>query len=295
MGMKRHHKIILGGFSTLIVISLIIIAILLNGVILKQNLENAALDQKISRLQNDTNGKINELATGLIETRQSLNSELVGINQNLNTTNAKLSELKAQAGSDFSEVIKEDLGSIVIIRTLNEQGSGFFVANGYVATNEHVIAGQNSNVSQVIQVITSDNKIHTGTLVGYIKDLDLALIKTDTGYGYLTLQNSSEVNIGEKVVAIGTPEGLSFSATDGIVSAVGRTIQGTIGTYVQTNAQLNPGNSGGPLIDQNGEVIGMNNFKLNNSEGIGFALESDKIKLGVNTISEELMNKTLIN
>ncbi len=293
--MKRHHKIILGGFSTLIIVSIIVIAILLNGIIIKQNIENAALSQQVSELQSSTNGKINELATSLIETKQSLNNQLEGINQNLNSTNTKLSELKVQSGSDFSGIIKEDLGSIVIIRTLTEQGSGFFIANGYVVTNEHVIASPNGNVSEVIQVVTSDNRVHTGTLIGYIKDLDIALIKTDGGYSSLKLQNSSAVNVGEKVVAIGTPEGLSFSATDGIVSAIGRTIPGTVGTYIQTNAQLNPGNSGGPLIDENGEVVGMNNFKLNNSEGIGFALESDKIKLGVNTISQELMNETLIS
>jgi len=146
----------------------------------------------------------------------------------------------------------------------------------------------------VIQIVTNDNKFHNAELIGYIKDLDLALIKTDIGSSLLELEKSENVGVGEEVLAIGTPEGLSFSATDGIVSAVNRTGFGTAGSYVQTNAQLNPGNSGGPLINKDGKVIGMNNFKLVNSEGIGFALEADKIKIGVNTISKQLLNETVI-
>ncbi len=293
--MKRHHKIILGGVSTLVIVSLIVIAILLNGVIVKQNLENAALNQRISNLQNSTNEQINEITTNLISTKQSLNSQLTSLNQNLLSTNEQISKLQIQSGEDFSGIIKKVTGSIVIIRTLTGLGSGFFISDGYVVTNEHVIDDGNGGISKVIQIITSDNKIHTGTLVGYIKELDVALISTDSGYGALTLAKSSDVSIGEKVLAIGTPEGLSFSATDGIVSAVNRTGFGTVGSYIQTNAQINPGNSGGPLIDQSGKVVGINNFKLTNAEGIGFALEADKVKLGVNTISEQLLNETLIN
>ncbi len=289
--MKRHHKIIIGSFSTIVIISLIVLAVLLNAAIVKQSVENAQLKDQISALQNNTNQKINELTQSALETKLSIDT----LNQNLQTTNSQISKIKLQASEDFSGVIKEDINSVVIIRTLSALGSGFFIKDGYVVTNEHVIEDKNGQISQTIQIVTNDNQAHNAQLIGYIKNLDLALLKTDTGYSPLTLEDSSNVGVGEKVVAIGTPEGLSFSATDGIVSAVNRTGFGTAGSYVQTNAQLNPGNSGGPLINKGGNVIGMNNFKLVNTEGIGFALEADKIKFGVNSISQEFLNETLIN
>lgn len=288
--MKRHHKVIIGGFSSLVLASILLIAILLNGIIVKQNLENTQLKDQIYKLQTSANGKINELAQSVIETKRSISL----LDKNLTNTNNQISKLKIKASKDFSELIKTSISSVVIVRTLSSLGSGFFISDGYVVTNEHVLENENGEISQVIQIVTNDNKFHNAELIGYIKDLDLALIKTDIGSSLLELEKSENVGVGEEVLAIGTPEGLSFSATDGIVSAVNRTGFGTAGSYVQTNAQLNPGNSGGPLINKYGKVIGMNNFKLVNSEGIGFALEADKIKIGVNTISKQLLNETLI-
>jgi len=288
--MKRHHKVIIGGFSSLVLASILVIAILLNGIIVKQNLENTQLKDQIYKLQTSANGKINELAQSAIETKRSISL----LDENLTNTNNQISKLKIKASEDFSELTKTSISSVVIVRTLSSLGSGFFISEGSAVTNEHVLENENGEISQVIQIVTNDNKFHNAELIGYIKNLDLALIKTDIGSSLLELEKSENVGVGEKVLAIGTPEGLSFSATDGIVSAVNRTGFGTAGSYVQTNAQLNPGNSGGPLINKDGKVIGMNNFKLVNSEGIGFALEADKIKIGVNTISKQLLNETLI-
>jgi len=274
----------------LVLASILVIAILLNGIIVKQNLENTQLKDQIYKLQTSANGKINELAQSAIETKRSISL----LDENLTNTNNQISKLKIKASEDFSELTKTSISSVVIVRTLSSLGSGFFISEGYVVTNEHVLENENGEISQVIQIVTNDNKFHNAELIGYIKNLDLALIKTDIGSSLLELEKSENVGVGEKVLAIGTPEGLSFSATDGIVSAVNRTGFGTAGSYVQTNAQLNPGNSGGPLINKDGKVIGMNNFKLANSEGIGFALEADKIKIGVNTISKQLLNETLI-
>lgn len=292
--MKRHHKVIIGGVSTIIITSIIVIAILLNATIVKQNLENAQLKNQISALQNSTNQRLMELSSNALNTKRTVEI----INQSLISTNTQIDKLKVQTSEDLSGVIKDKINSVVIVRTLSSIGSGFFIADGYVVTNKHVLENKNSGeISQAIQLVTHDNKAHNAVLVGYISNLDLALIKTDKGYPKLNLVNSKDVQVGERAIAIGTPEGLSFSATDGIVSATGRPGSKfkTQGTYVQTNAELNPGNSGGPLMDKNGDVIGMNNFKLVNSEGIGFALEADKIKLGVNTISQKILNETLIN
>ena len=292
--MERHHKVIIGGFSTIVVVSIVAIAILLNATIVKQNLENAQLKNQISVLQNSTNQILVELSSNALNTKRSVEI----INQSLISTNTQIDKLKIQTSEDLSGIIKDKINSIVIVRTLSSIGSGFFIADGYVVTNKHVLEDKSSGeISQAIQLVTHDNKAHNAVLVGYISNLDLALIKTDEGYSKLNLVNSRDVQVGERAIAIGTPEGLSFSATDGIVSAIERPGSnfGTQGTYVQTNAQLNPGNSGGPLMDKSGNVMGMNNFKLVNSEGIGFALEADKIKLGVNTISQKILNETLIN
>ena len=293
--MKRHHKVIIGSFSTLVIISIVAIAILLNGIIVKQNIENAALKLQISQLQNLTEEKINEIATEVIDTKKILGDEIYSLNLNIESTTERINKLQIQSGEDFSGIIENVIGSIVIIRTLNREGSGFFVSDGYIATNQHILEDPDGEISKVVQVVTNDNKAHSAVIVGYIKELDLALIKTTSGYGELQLANSNKVRIGETVLAIGSPEGLSFSATDGIVSAVGRSGFGTTGTYIQTNAQLNPGNSGGPLLNREGNVVGMNNFKIAETEGLGFALESDRIKEGINAISEALLNETLIN
>ncbi|MBU2612115.1 MAG: trypsin-like peptidase domain-containing protein [Nanoarchaeota archaeon] len=293
--MKRHHKVIIGSFSTLVIISIVAIAILLNGIIVKQNIENAALKSQISQLQNLTEEKINEIATEVIDTKKVLGDEIYSLNLNIESTTERINKLQIQSGEDFSGIIENVIGSIVIIRTLNREGSGFFISDGYIATNQHIIEDPDGEISKVVQVVTNDNKAHPAVIVGYIKELDLALIKTTSGYGELQLANSDKVRIGETVLAIGSPEGLSFSATDGIISAVGRSGFGTTGTYIQTNAQLNPGNSGGPLLNREGKVVGMNNFKIAETEGLGFALESNRIREGINAISEALLNETLIN
>jgi len=119
---------------------------------------------------------------------------------------------------------------------------------------------------------------------------DLALLKTNTFFGELKFANSDDVQVGEKVIAIGNPLGLSFTVTEGIVSAVNR--EGPNGNFdfVQTDVTLNPGNSGGPLINKEGEVIGINNFKIGGAESLGFALESDVVKESINL----MVNITII-
>src|SRR3989344_2655945 len=120
--MKRHHKIIIGSFSTLVIISLIVIATLLNGIIVKQNLENAALKEQISKLQTSTDDKINEIASEVIKTKKSLGDEIINLNENIDSTNEQLLKIQTEAGVDFSGVINEVMGSVVIIRTFSSQG-----------------------------------------------------------------------------------------------------------------------------------------------------------------------------
>jgi S1-C subfamily serine protease len=293
--MKKHHKIFLGSFGTVVIIFMIVITILLNGIIVKQTIENKALRQEIQKLEDSTNGKINELAVNVINTKTAISGDLISINQNINQANQEIDLLKANINEDFSGIIEESIKSVLTIRTLSKQGTGFIINDqGYIVTNEHILANDQGELSNLIQIITEDNKIYMGEFIGSIKEIDLALLKINANYPKLELEEMSNIKAGDKVIAIGNPEGFQFSVTDGIISAINRKGYSEFATYIQTNAELNQGNSGGPLINTNGKVVGMNNFKLIDTEGMGFALEVDKIKLGVNTISQEILNITLI-
>lgn len=188
---------------------------------------------------------------------------------------------------DFSGIVKIAVQSIVTIAAGNAVGSGFIVhSSGYLVTNYHVISGQEDNVL----ARTYDRNVFTATFVGKDELRDLALLKLDGEYLALELADSDELQAGKKVIAIGNPLGLAFTVTEGIVSATNRVGPNGLFEYVQTDVSLNPGNSGGPLIDTQGKVVGINNFKIGGAEALGFALESDAIRSSINAI----LNQTLI-
>ena len=127
-------------------------------------------------------------------------------------------------------------------------------------------------------------------LIGIDTFRDLALLKIDESYPALPLSDSDNVKVGNKVIAIGNPLGLSFTVTEGIVSGLDREGPNGLEEYIQTDVSLNPGNSGGPLIDTSGGVVGINNFKIGDAESIGFALESKTLKNAV----YEMSNATVV-
>ena len=277
--MKKHHKWVIGGFSSVVIIALIIIAILLNGLIVKQSIDYNTLNNKILNLQADTQSKLNELTESIIETQTTVEK-----------SQEELILLKASAGEDFSGIIENSISSVVTIRTNIGQGTGFIInGEGYVVTNAHILAG-----GTIIQAITSEQRLIDAQFIGYDMDFDIALLKIPGNYKALDLEDSDEVQIGEKVIAIGNPLGLQFSVSQGIVSAIHREGINGVEAYIQTDDPLNPGNSGGPLINKEGKVIGINNFKIGNSESLGFALESNYIKDVVNQIAQQELNQTLI-
>lgn len=203
-----------------------------------------------------------------------------------NDISNQLQTLKAEQ-KDFSAVIEQSLKGVVSIGTDKSAGTGFLVdEDGYIVTNYHVIEG-----AQRIQILTYDRDILDATIIGYDKDRDVAVLKISGNYNSLELANSNNLQIGNKVIAIGNPLGLSFTVTEGIVSATNRVGPNGYAEYIQTDVSLNPGNSGGPLIDTKGKVVGVNNFKVGGAENIGFALESNSLKNAVNQIA----NTTLIN
>ena len=173
-------------------------------------------------------------------------------------------------------------------------GSGFVItSDGYILTNYHVIEDADS-----IQVAFVDGTTYDATLVGGESENDIAVLKIDaTGLTPVIIGDSDNVKVGEQVVAIGNPLGeLTFSMTSGIVSAKDRSItmeNGNVMNMIQTDTAINNGNSGGPLFDMYGQVIGITSAKLSGSsssqatiEGLGFAIPINDIKYMVTDIME---------
>jgi len=191
--------------------------------------------------------------------------------------------------------------SVVTIDTVGAQeagtGSGVIVrSNGYILTNDHVVslAGSASPQSVKLTVVFNDGKKASARVVGTDPSDDLAVIKVNrTGLQPVTFADSNKLVVGQGVVAIGAPLGLSATVTSGIVSALDRPVQAgdngqAIFDAVQTDAAINPGNSGGPLVDLAGHVVGINSAIASTSSagsmsagqpgniGIGFAIPSDE-------------------
>jgi S1-C subfamily serine protease len=163
------------------------------------------------------------------------------------------------------------------------QGSGFILDKaGHILTNYHVVAGANRGV----EVQLSDKRKFAARVIGTDRTHDLALLQIDApNLQPVTLADSSELNVGQKVYAIGNPFGLAGTMTRGIISAI-RPIRNADGApiedAIQTDAAINPGNSGGPLLNSSGEVIGINTMIASNgadqSSGIGFAIPINTAK-----------------
>ena len=162
---------------------------------------------------------------------------------------------------------EQSLGSGVVIRQ-----------DGYVLTNEHVVVQ-----AEKIFVQLSDDRKVSAHLVGADSDSDLAVLKIDDSKSlpYLPLGNSDDLMIGETVIAIGNPFGLSHTVTTGVVSALNRSLNTDGRTYydfIQTDTSINPGNSGGPLLNIKGELIGINTAIYGKAQGIGFAIPISRAK-----------------
>jgi serine protease Do len=149
-------------------------------------------------------------------------------------------------------------------------GSGFIISqDGYILTNNHVV----ENATE-ITVILHNEKTYTAKVIGTDSKTDLALIKIDgRNLPTVAMGDSDKLEVGEWVMAIGNPFGLSETVTAGIVSAKGRVIgSGPYDDFIQTDASINPGNSGGPLFNLSGEVVGINTAIIEQGQGLGFAI-----------------------
>ena len=171
-------------------------------------------------------------------------------------------------------------------RETGSLGSGFIISpDGYVVTNNHLIAGANgTGTVDTVTVILTDRKEYTARIVGRDSASDLALLKIEgTNLPYVNFGDSTRARVGDWVVAIGNPYGLGGTVTAGIISALHRGIAGSgaYDRYIQTDASINMGNSGGPMFDMAGNVIGINSALISPtgaSVGIGLAIPAEAAK-----------------
>jgi len=248
----------------------------------------------LSRELNQTKGELSQLEIRLEQQGLETQSQIGKIEMNIVGVQADLegqfAELKASASADFSGIIEDAVKSVVSIKTDVAQGSGFIISEeGYVVTNTHVL-----NRATYAKALTSDGNLRDASLIGYDAEMDVAVLKISGSFDSIEFGNSDDVRVGEKAIAIGNPLGLSFSVSEGIVSALNREGPNGKKVYIQIDVPLNPGNSGGPLVNKKGKVIGINNFKAGDSEGLGFALESNAAVQVINSISMQALNVTIV-
>ena len=207
-----------------------------------------------------------------------------------------INQSQALTTNQVSELVNP---SVVLISassaTSAGTGSGFFLtSDGYIATNYHVVKG-----AAYLKVTLYSGEVLDAKLVGYRAEDDLAVIKIDgRGYSTITIGDSSALAVGDVSIAIGNPGGTdgAWSTTQGIISALNRTISVEEDAYfsemkmIQTDTPVNPGNSGGPLCNDRGEIIGVITRKMTDFEGIGYAIPINEAMLTLNAIMEKKLD-----
>jgi serine protease Do len=246
----------------------------------KEKIGSIVTDVKMTRTKGTTNTIMDDLMGESVSELLSVDTlyDFLDRNEKIYLSDTKGAEIKITSSQKTTfdtrkDMLKSTKEGVVTVLTKDGFGSGFIIsADGYIVTNYHVADGQKNN----IQVKLNSNIKLKATVVKSNEDYDLLLLKIDADELYpLSMGNSDLIEIGDPVYAIGTPleTSLGQTITSGIVSGV-REINSM--SYIQTDVSINSGNSGGPLINENGEVIGITTMKLSGKgiEGIGFCIPS---------------------
>ncbi|MBS3081575.1 trypsin-like peptidase domain-containing protein [Candidatus Pacearchaeota archaeon] len=273
--MEHHINVLYGAVLLLLIVQLISFTFISSQsakLIAQQNNFEEGVGDTLNQIRQENQYRISEIVRSLSQQRTDFENQI--------------SFLKSTQ-QDFSLIIEDAIKKVVTVTTDVSAGTGFAVGKGgYILTNNHVITG-----SSAIQVQTYSNEVYVAQLLGVDENADLAVLKISGKIDSFNLSDSDLVSIGEKVIAIGNPLGLSFTVTEGIVSALHRQGPNGLQAYIQTDVTLNPGNSGGPLVDKKGNVIGMANFKVGGAEALGFALESNVLR----KIANEIVGSEIIS
>ncbi len=258
----------------------------------------AGLEGDIFGLRANLSLKLNLVENNLENFRDQNKKEINTLNNLIEQieeqSDIKLQELKEEVGSiqvqssDFSAIIEDVLQSVVSIGTDVGVGSGAIIDDdGFIVTNYHVVHGAN-----IMRVLTYEGNVYNAQLVGYEPDVDIAVLKINAeDLRRIRFDDSDDSKVGEKVIALGSPAGLSFTVTEGIVSAVNRKGPNGLEIYTQTDVPINPGNSGGPLVNTRGRIIGINNYKVGGYEGLGFAIQSNTVENATTGIIEGYLSQ----
>jgi len=179
----------------------------------------------------------------------------------------------------YNSVYNSVKNSVVTIKTDKGRGSGVIVTDdGHVVTNEHVIRGASR-----VKIISLDNNVYSAKVVGIDAITDIALLKSNFKGTAISFSDSSDVKIGDVVLAIGNPFGVGQTLTKGIISRTnsGHITENPLDEFLQSDAAINPGNSGGAMVNIKGELIGINTMNLSlggGSDGIGLAVPSNLVR-----------------
>lgn len=277
--MKKHTNILYTLVILLIVFqitSFVFVSIQFTKLNTELRMQTNALKKELSSDFTQKLNKYDEI------NQENINSLSIAISQQQQEQESFKREIKMLKISqeDISAIVEDAVKGVVAVMTENSVGSGFIItSDGFVVTNYHVLQRGDE-----IRVLTYDKEALPATIVGIDRLHDLALLKVEGEFYNLEFADSDQLQVGRTVIAIGNPLGLSFTVTEGIISALDREGPNGIEEYIQTDVSLNPGNSGGPLLDTEGKVVGMNNFKIGGAESLGFALESNSIKNSVNAL-----------
>lgn len=169
-------------------------------------------------------------------------------------------------------VAEEIYESVFVVYSGSSLGSGFAIGKDCILTNAHVI----DNPDKVI-VKTYSGEEYAAFVVGIDNAQDIAVLGVEgIEFPYLTVADSSSIKTGDDIYAIGAPKSMAYTLTKGVISAQNREIRGN--RYIQIDAAINEGNSGGPLLNDSGQVLGINTLKMSDSEGIGLAIPMETVK-----------------